>query len=124
MSNIPEGWTDDLSIQIPTNTSIEKLTKFVIEEAFKGQNSETIANELISKYEIPTEDAYLILDRVFGGITRAATNNSLNRPNPNKDPFANSSYEMAINDKEIISFFFPSSKQKIQKTPWWKFWKK
>jgi hypothetical protein len=133
MSNIPEGWTDDMSVPLPSETSVDDVAKFVMEASFLGKNEEDIINELVSTHGISFEDGDLILDRIFGGIFRASTNNSLNRPNAQKDPFAYSSYDMAIKNREIIAFFYPERVQegekqiettpgKEEKRPWWKFW--
>lgn len=134
MSDIPEGWTDDLSVPLPIGTSVEEVTQFVIDESRSKKSWNKISNSLVSIYDVSSEDADLILDRVHGGISRASTNLSENKPDALKDPFAFSSYNMAMNNKELIAFFYPDrvKKSEVQTEirqeqqdirPWWKFWK-
>ena len=49
------------------------------------------------------QDAEFALDRVLGGIVRAATGNPANCPDPKKDPAASMSYQRAINQPGIIT---------------------
>ncbi len=53
------------------------------------------------------DDAEFALDRVLGGIVRAATKNPANCPDIAKDPVAWASYQLAISKPEIIRAIRP-----------------
>jgi hypothetical protein len=113
MSNIPNGWTDDMNISLPPGHTVEELVKFVIEqgqlEIIDDENNE---DKLVSTFGISPQDAELVRERVSGGMVRAALGNPYNKPDPIKDPFAYTSY-MYVKNKLSQS----------KKIPWWKFWR-
>ncbi len=107
MSNAREGWPDDLTIALPPGQTVEAIGQFVIQrEVSKGAAEDTV-QALVTTFGITSEDAALVYDRVLGGIVRASTRNSANRPDPANDPFAYFSYELARRDPGIIAGIRP-----------------
>jgi hypothetical protein len=131
MSDFSNDWTSDMSVPLPENTSVDEITKFVINKSIAGESWDEIENNLVLSYGLDQNDIALIIDRVLGGITRVASGHSGNRPNPESDPFAFSSFTMAIKNRDIITFFHPDKKNDLKTfedekvdndKPWWKFW--
>jgi hypothetical protein len=111
MSNIPEGWTDDMTIPLPSGQTVEAIGQFVIQREISKSSGEDIVQSLVVKFGISSDDAALVYDRVLGGIVRAATGNVANRPDPAKDPFAYYSFEQARRDRGIIAAIRPEYAQ-------------
>ncbi|MCI1188296.1 hypothetical protein MON38_12770 [Hymenobacter sp. DH14] len=107
MSEIPEGWTDDMTVPLPPNQTVGAIADFVIQQALQGTPDDENESELISVFGFSFDDAALIRDRVFGGIMRAATGNEANRPDSEKDPFAHTSFELALQNSAIIAGIYP-----------------
>ena len=112
MSEIPEGWTDDMTVPLPPNSTVEGIADFVIQQALQGTPDDENENELISAFGFTPDDAALIRDRVFGGIVRAATGNEANQPDSEKDPFAYTSFGLASQNPSIIAGIYPQFVQK------------
>lgn len=92
MGNLPEGWTDDMSVALPPGRNVNEAVSFVIHRAMANIPDEEIVADLESMFKLCRDDAELIFDRVFGGVVRAATGQLSNRPDRLKDPFAFTSY--------------------------------
>ncbi len=85
---LPEGWTDDLSVDLVPGMSEDALVEKVI-AAFKDDfDFEVIHSDVICPYLANPDDADLVLDRALGGIVRALTGNMHNCPDQSKDPIA------------------------------------
>jgi hypothetical protein len=112
MSEIPEGWTDDMTVPLPPNHTVEGIADFVIQQALQGTPDDENENELIAAFGFSPDDAALIRDRVFGGIVRAATGNEANRPDAAKDPFAHISFDLSLRNPSIIAGIYPQFAQK------------
>ncbi len=124
MNTIPEGWTDDMSIPMPPGRTVDEYVEFVIRSGLSGTPDDQTEQVLVTRFGIPPEDAALVRDRVFGGIVRAATGNSANRPDATKDPFARRSYDRAIREPSIISAIYPEFARRQPQRPWWQFWRR
>ena len=122
MSKIPDGWTDDMSIQLPPGQTVEAIGEFVIQREISKISSDDTARALVATFGMTSDDAALVYDRILGGIVRAATGIAANRPNATKDPFAYFSYERASRDQQIIYAIRPDY-VKARKRPWWHFWR-
>jgi hypothetical protein len=86
--HLPEGWTDDLSVDFVPGMSEDALVEKLI-AAFKDDiDFDVIHSEIISPYLTNPEDADLVLDRALGGIVRALTGNMRSCPDQTKDPIA------------------------------------
>lgn len=121
MGNLPEGWTDDMSVALPPGRNVNEAVSFVIHRAMANIPDEEIVADLESIFKLCRDDAELIFDRVFGGVVRAATGQLSNRPDRLKDPFAFTSYEIAQRDPQIIETLFPQYAP-VASRPWWQFW--
>lgn len=97
----PSGWTEDMTIELGAGT-ISELVDFIIEAGFAGTGPEQTCSAIQSRFEISLEDAELAMDRTYGGIVRAATNNPVNEPDPASDPIAYESYGRAKRDATIL----------------------
>ncbi len=79
---------------------------FVIEQQVAKVPAESTVQELAARFVIE-DDAEFALDRVLGGIVRAATGNAANCPDRTKDPVAWTSYQRAIREPAIIAAIRP-----------------
>ena len=92
---IPEGWTDDMSVRMNPDGSVEDLVRSVMAALLSGEPAETICARIAADFGVHEEDLALVLDRVQGGIVRALTANTENAPSPVKDPVAWASFQAA-----------------------------
>ena len=131
MSTIRDGWTDDMNITIPSGHPIEEIVEFIIAAEMRKQAGELTETELVQTFFLSPEDAVLAIDRVCGGVVRAATQNEANRPDKTKDPLAYHSYNRAALDPTIITTIYPEyapigpadkAEMNVEKA-WWQFWK-
>lgn len=86
-SQTPEGFTDDCSVQLRAGCTLEELVDFVIERQVAKVSADSTVQELARRFVIEA-DAAFALDRVLGGIVRAATGNPANCPDRAIDPVA------------------------------------
>ncbi|MBO2008424.1 hypothetical protein [Hymenobacter negativus] len=91
---------------------MESIADFVIQQALQGTPDDENESKLISAFGFSLDDAALVRDRVFGGVMRAATGNEVNRPDGQKDPFAYTSFELALQNPSIIAGIYPQFVQK------------
>jgi hypothetical protein len=118
--NRNEGWTDDMNVPLPPGRTVEDVAEFVIQAALRGTPDDTTEQLLGAEFAFSPEDAALARDRAFGGIVRASTGHSANRPDRTKDPIAWETFRRATNDPTIIARIYPQFV--LPKKPWWKFW--
>jgi hypothetical protein len=90
-----------MNIVLGTGTIVE-LVDFIIRATLSRDATAQIRDAIQTRFQISSEDADLALDRTFGGIVRASTENPRNRPDPETDPIAFESYERARRDQTII----------------------
>ena len=121
MSEIPEGWTDDMTVPLLPNHTVDRIIDFVIQQALQGTSDAETENKLMAAFGFSSEESALVRDRVFGGIVRATTANKSNRPDSKKDPFAYASFNLALRNPSMIASLYPQFVQS-KKRPWWKFW--
>jgi hypothetical protein len=103
MADLPEGWTDDLTVALAPGRTVEDLVEHVIQAALRSVDASVLEREVRVAFGLSEDDAALALDRVFGGITRAATRNPANCPDRNKDPIAWTSFTRASREPSIIA---------------------
>ena len=107
MSNISEGWTDDLTIQVAPGRTLDELVEFVLQaEARKVASASTVA-ELVTQFGLSQDDAELAWDRSLGGLVRAATGNPANCPDEQNDPVAWISYHRSLREPALIAAIRP-----------------
>lgn len=85
-SNIPDGWTDDMSVRVGSGKSVEDLAKFLLQTLLARTHYEEAIRSSIAQFSLSEDDADLAYDRAQGGVVRALTGNPANRPDPVKDP--------------------------------------
>lgn len=93
---VPDGWTNDTSVQLPSGRTVEELVEFILAANQDGRQQEALIAELGSEFRLSNEDAELSVDRVGAGIVRAATGSGANCPNRVKDPIAWASFQRTI----------------------------
>jgi hypothetical protein len=100
---IPDGWTDDMNIPLPTGRTVEQVVDCVIQAALRGTPHDAVEQLLVDEFLLSPDDAALARDRTFGGIVRAATRNQENCPQREKDPMAWESFQRAWRDPSIVA---------------------
>ena len=118
MSNLPEGWTDDLNIVIAEGRTADELADFVLQAATRHETTATMGQVLMKDFGLSQGDAELALDRVFGGVVRAATGAAANSPAKEKDPIAWASYQKCLKAPHLIAAIYPQFAK--PKKPWWR----
>lgn len=101
-------WTDDMSVRLARGTSVPMLVDYVNAAVAADTARSDLLHELTEGFALPFDDARLVLDRVQGGITRAASANPANEPDPTKDPVAWTSYHRALGSPVIQEDIEPS----------------
>jgi hypothetical protein len=128
MTQIPDDWTDDMTIPLPEGVTIQRIVDYVLSSAAGGASHETRIEELKS-WGLRMEDDELACDRAFGGAFRAGTTSPENEPSADKDPIAHFSYHRCRSNPALISALFPEdfpaphAKQSDERRSRWKFWK-
>src|SRR3990172_248154 len=126
MQAVPEGFTDDMTVPLPPGSTIQELVEFVVQRALKGVPDIQTERDLVQSFNMSQENAWLLRDRVFGGIVRAASKNPYNKPDRSKDPIALASFELASREPSMIASIYPqlaSTTLGTVRRPWWQFWK-
>jgi len=85
---MPDGWTDDMSVEIKTGKSNMELSIAIMESLKVREPYEHILKKCVEEFGLSEEDADLAIDRAQGGIVRAITCNKQNEPDKTKDPIA------------------------------------
>lgn len=91
-------WTADLSVRLPEGRTVAELVSFVLAVRQRGTDGDELHTDVAREFDLSPEDAALSVDRVFGGVTRARTDNPANRPDPVDDPIAFESYRRTISE--------------------------
>lgn len=105
----PLSWTDDLTIPLPPGRTIAELVDLVLQAALREAPADEIEQALVNEFSLSNDDAQLACDRAFGGLVRAATRNTANRPAREKDPVAWESFQRGTNDPTLVTRIYPSS---------------
>jgi hypothetical protein len=71
--NIPEGWTDDITIVVPTGRSLDDVVDYVLQSTIRGVSPTKMVEQLSVEFGLTQSDAELALDRTYGGGVRAGT---------------------------------------------------
>ncbi|MBI4614205.1 MAG: hypothetical protein HY720_11390 [Planctomycetes bacterium] len=129
MTSIPEGWTDDMSIVLPSALTVEMVVDVVLGGEARKASCDLTHAKLVS-LGLSEGDAHLAHDRALGGLVRAATGNPANEPSKEKDPVAWASYRRCSREPALIAairpdFGIPSgaAANGISARKWWQFWK-
>jgi hypothetical protein len=80
LSNLPEGWTDDMNIAVAASRSLEELVEYILQSTVRRDAKATMLQHLSNEFGLNPADAELALDRAYGGVVRAATGQTANCP--------------------------------------------
>ncbi|WP_431878936.1 hypothetical protein [Micromonospora marina] len=89
-------WTDDLTVRLARGTSVPALVRYLRAAEAQGARRSDVLAVLTERFALPFDDARLAMDRVRGGVVRAASGNPANQPDPVTDPVAWTSYRLAL----------------------------
>ncbi|GAA4606164.1 hypothetical protein BJY16_005688 [Actinoplanes octamycinicus] len=89
-------WTDDLSVRLARGTSTRDLVTYLRTAHDEGVDRREVLAVLTERFALPFDDARLAMDRVRGGVVRAASGVPENEPDPRKDPLAWVSYRLEL----------------------------
>ncbi|MGC4896724.1 hypothetical protein [Micromonospora sp. DT31] len=89
-------WTDDLNVRLARGTSVRALVRYLRAANEEGSRRRDVLAVLTERFALSFDDARLAMDRVGGGVVRAASGNPANEPDPVKDPLAWTSYRLEL----------------------------
>jgi hypothetical protein len=107
MAEIPEGWTDDMTIPLSPGRTAAEVVEFVLQAALRDLPDDELERLLAAEFLLSPDDAALARDRSFGGLVRAATRNPENCPARDKDPLAWESFQRGTRDPSLIARIYP-----------------
>jgi hypothetical protein len=119
MNKVPEGWTDDMTIVVPTGRSLDDIVDYVLQATIQRETPSNMVRHLTTEFGLTQGDAELALDRTCGGVVRAATGRRDNCPPKEKDPMAWLSFQRCLKQPELIGALYPQLARPSQK-PWWR----
>lgn len=118
---LPGGFTADVKIALPRSESVEGIVDYVLEALSRGDSPPAVLEHLASEFNLSTEDAALAIDRVCGGVVRAATGRRDSRPSKKNDPMAWISYERCVKNPELVPAIYAKFEAPKPKR-WWRRW--
>jgi hypothetical protein len=65
MNKLPEGWTDDMNVIIPTGHSVDEVVDYVITSALNGKTDSETEARLRSEFGLSENDAALARNSDF-----------------------------------------------------------
>jgi len=86
MNKLPEGWTDDMTIAVPTGCSLDDIVDYVLQATIRRETPTSMVRHLTTEFGLTQGDAEVALDRTCGGVVRAATGRHENCPPREKGP--------------------------------------
>jgi hypothetical protein len=107
MAELPEVWTDDMTVTLPPGRTPAEVVEFVLQAALRGTPDDEIETLLAAEFLLCPDDAALARDRSFGGLVRAATRNPMNCPARHKDPLAWESFQRGTHDPSLVAKIYP-----------------
>ncbi|WP_051274720.1 hypothetical protein [Cellulomonas sp. URHD0024] len=93
-------WTDDMTVSLPVGRNVPELVALTSALIDQGVSGTELQSAVAREFSLSIEDATLAVDRVLGGVARAATRDPANRPDPERDPIAFESYRRALDRTE------------------------
>ena len=107
MNKVPEGWTDDMTIGVPTGRSLDDVVDYVLQATIRRETPSKMVRHLITEFGLTLDDAALALDRTCGGVVRAAAGRQDNCPPKEKDPIAWLSFQRCLKHPKLIVAIYP-----------------
>ncbi|MCU7728932.1 hypothetical protein ODJ79_34910 [Actinoplanes sp. KI2] len=89
-------WTDEMTVRLARGTSAPALVRYLRSAVEEETSRRDVLAVLTERFALPFDDARLAMDRVAGGVVRAASGNPANEPDPDKDPLAWISYRLEL----------------------------
>jgi len=105
-------WTDDLTVRVARRTSRRALVSYLRATREERVRRREVLAVLTERFALPFDDARLAMDRVAGGVVRAASGNPANEPDPIKDPLAWMSYRLELGLPVEDDLLGPSPRQR------------
>ena len=119
---LPGGFTADVKIALPKRQSVDAIVDFVLQALSEGEQPAALQKKLVADFHLSTEDAALAIDRVCGGVVRAATGHRDSRPARKNDPMAWISFERCLEMPELVPAIYRKFEAPKRK-PWWRRWR-
>jgi hypothetical protein len=85
-----------MTVRVARGTSVGGLVSYLRAASANGVRRREVLAVLTERFALPFDDARLAMDRVEGGVVRAASGNPANEPDPVKDPLAWMSYRLEL----------------------------
>jgi len=85
-----------MTVRLARGTSALALISYLRAADQEGARRRDVLTVLTERFALPFDDARLAMDRVQGGVVRAASGNPANEPDPVKDPLAWVSYRLQL----------------------------
>jgi hypothetical protein len=85
-----------MTVRVGRGTSASALVLYLRAAGEEGARRRDVLAVLTERFALPFDDARLAMDRVMGGVARAASGNPANEPDPVKDPLAWMSYRLEL----------------------------
>jgi hypothetical protein len=105
--SLPEGWTDDMTVPLPSGRTAADVVEFVLQAGLAGTPDDETERRLMAEFGFSPDDAALARDRAYGGLVRAATRNQANCPSRTNDPLAWESFQRAMRDRSLVVRIYP-----------------
>lgn len=129
MNKLPEGWTDDMTIVVPTGRSLDDIVDYVLRATIRRETPDNMVRHLVEEFGLTQSDAELAWDRTCGGVVRAATGHQENCPSKDKEPLAWLSFQRCLKQPELIGAIYPKygTEESVPRVharptqkPWWR----
>lgn len=85
-----------MTVRLARGTSARALVLYLRAADEEAARRRDVFAVLTERFALPFDDARLAMDRVMGGVARAASGNPANEPDPVKDPLAWMSYRLEL----------------------------
>jgi hypothetical protein len=85
-----------MTVRVARGTSAAALVSYLRAASAQGAPRRDVLAVLTERFALPFDDARLAMDRVGGGVVRAASGNPANEPDLVKDPLAWMSYRLEL----------------------------
>jgi hypothetical protein len=85
-----------MTVRLARGMSPRALVLYLRAAGEEGARRRDVFAVLTERFALPFDDARLAMDRVMGGVARAASGNPANEPDPVKDPLAWMSYRLEL----------------------------
>lgn len=99
MATDPSHFTDDLSIRVARDETLDTLVDYLLASEEVGTPWLERLGVLTERFALSFDDARLAVDRVLGGRARAG--NPANQPDRAKDPLAWIAYRRALGEPDV-----------------------